>query len=60
VWLDARGRAVRVDTAVPPRRVRSCGAARAVLELPAAAAQRSSRAVAYASSRLTGSRTSDV
>ncbi len=35
VWLDARGRAVRVDTAVPPRRVRSCGAARAVIELPA-------------------------
>jgi uncharacterized protein len=60
VWLDARGRAIRVDTAVRPRRVRSCGPARAVLELPATAAQRSSRAVAYASSRLTGSRTSDV
>ena len=34
VWLDARGRPIRVDTAVPPRRLRSCGAARAVLELP--------------------------
>ena len=34
VWLDAHGRAVRVDTAVPPRRIRSCAAARAVLELP--------------------------
>jgi uncharacterized membrane protein (UPF0127 family) len=34
VWLDARGRAVRVDTAVPPRRIRSCAAARAVVELP--------------------------
>ena len=34
VWLDARGRAVRVDAAVPPRRVRWCAAARAVLELP--------------------------
>jgi uncharacterized membrane protein (UPF0127 family) len=35
VWLDARGRAVRVDAAVPPRRLRSCRAARAVIELPA-------------------------
>jgi uncharacterized membrane protein (UPF0127 family) len=34
VWLDARGRTVRVDTAVPPRRVRWCATARAVLELP--------------------------
>jgi len=34
VWLDARGRPIRVDTAVPPRRVRPCDAARAVLELP--------------------------
>jgi uncharacterized protein len=60
VWLDARGRVVRVDAAVPPRRLRSCRAARAVIELPVGEAQRSSRAVAYASSRLTGSRTSDV
>jgi uncharacterized membrane protein (UPF0127 family) len=38
VWLDAHGRVVRVDPAVPPRRVRSCRAARAVIELPADAA----------------------
>jgi uncharacterized membrane protein (UPF0127 family) len=60
VWLDAHGRAVRVDASVPPRRLRSCRAARAVIELPADGTQRSSRAVAYPSSRLTGSRTSDV
>jgi uncharacterized protein len=60
VWLDARGRTVRVDAAVAPRRLRACRAARAVIELPAGGPQRSSRAVAYASSRLTGSRTSDV
>lgn len=35
VWLDGQGRVVRVDRAVPPRRVRGCRAARAVLELPA-------------------------
>jgi uncharacterized membrane protein (UPF0127 family) len=34
VWLDARGRKLRIDPAVPPRRVRSCRAARAVVELP--------------------------
>jgi uncharacterized membrane protein (UPF0127 family) len=37
VWLDADGRAVRVDRAVPPRRLRACHAAREVLELPAGA-----------------------
>jgi uncharacterized membrane protein (UPF0127 family) len=35
VWLDARGRIVRVDLAVPPRRVRTCRAARSVIEIPA-------------------------
>jgi hypothetical protein len=35
VWLDARGRTVRMDIAVRPRRIRSCAAARAVVELPA-------------------------
>src|SRR5437763_14836890 len=35
VWLDASGQVVRVDRAVPPRRVRSCRAARSVVELPA-------------------------
>jgi len=43
VWLDAHGRAVRIDLDVPPRRVRSCRTARAVLELPAGDAQRSPR-----------------
>ena len=46
VWLDEHGRAVRTDVDVPPRRVHSCRAARAVLELPAGHPQRSSRAVA--------------
>ena len=34
-WLDATGRVVRVDRAVPPRRVRTCRRARSVLEVPA-------------------------
>jgi uncharacterized membrane protein (UPF0127 family) len=33
VWLDRDRRVVRVDRAVRPRRVRSCLAARSVLEL---------------------------
>jgi uncharacterized membrane protein (UPF0127 family) len=36
VWLDGAGRVVRIDRRVPPRRVRACRAARAVVELPAA------------------------
>ena len=32
-WLDPAGRVVRVDRRVPPRRLRACGAAVAVLEL---------------------------
>jgi uncharacterized protein len=36
VWLGARGEVVRLDRAVPPRRVRVCRAARSVIELPAA------------------------
>jgi hypothetical protein len=35
VWLDAAGRIVRIDRAVRPRRVRTCRAAHAVIELPA-------------------------
>jgi uncharacterized protein len=35
MWLDAHGRVVRVDVAVPPQRLRACWAARAVIELPA-------------------------
>jgi uncharacterized protein len=34
-WLDAGGRVVRVDRAVPRRRLRACARARSVLELPA-------------------------
>jgi uncharacterized protein len=34
-WLDAAGEIVRVDLGVPPRRVRRCRAARAVVEVPA-------------------------
>ena len=34
-WLDAAGGVVRIDRAVPPRRLRTCLRARAVLELPA-------------------------
>jgi uncharacterized protein len=35
VWLDAAGEVVRIDRGVPPCRVRSCRAARSVLELRA-------------------------
>src|SRR3954447_7362449 len=35
VWVDAAGAVVRVDRAVPPRRLRGCRAARSVVELPA-------------------------
>ena len=34
VWLDAAGDVVRVDRAVPARRVRACWRARSVLEVP--------------------------
>jgi uncharacterized protein len=40
VWLDAGGRAVRVDRNVPPRRLKSCLRARAVVETPAGGADR--------------------
>ncbi len=40
VWLDARGRVLRVDRHVPPRRVRTCRRARAVVEVSAAASGR--------------------
>jgi uncharacterized protein len=35
VWLDRRGEVVRVDRAVPPRRLRTCLRARSVVEAPA-------------------------
>jgi uncharacterized membrane protein (UPF0127 family) len=34
VWLDAEGRAVRIDRDVAPNRVRACRRARAVCEIP--------------------------
>jgi uncharacterized membrane protein (UPF0127 family) len=37
-WLDEAGAVIRVDRAVPPRRVRGCRRARAVVELAAQAA----------------------
>jgi uncharacterized protein len=40
VWIGRDGSAVRVDSCVPPRRVRACPAAAAVLELPAGGALR--------------------
>jgi uncharacterized protein len=39
VWLDSAGAVVRVDRRVRPWRVRSCRAARSVLELASAAAE---------------------
>jgi uncharacterized membrane protein (UPF0127 family) len=33
-WLDQRGELLRVDRAVPPRRLRRCAGAAAVLEVP--------------------------
>ena len=35
-WLDERGVVLRVDRAVPPRRLRRCAGAAAVLEVPSA------------------------
>jgi uncharacterized membrane protein (UPF0127 family) len=35
IWLDRDGEVVGIDRAVPPRRVRGCRGARAVIELPA-------------------------
>jgi uncharacterized membrane protein (UPF0127 family) len=40
VWLGDGGEAVRIERAVPPGRIRTCRAARAVLEIPAGAADR--------------------
>ena len=37
-WLDERGAVLRVDRAVPPRRLRRCAGAAAVLEVPSSGA----------------------
>ena len=34
-WLDARGEIARVDRGVPPWRMRRCGTASCVIEVPA-------------------------
>lgn len=47
VWLDGERRVVRIDRAVPPRRVVSCGSARAVVEV-ASQDRRAARAAASA------------
>lgn len=39
VWLDRSGGVVRVDRAVPPRRLRTCLRARSVVELAAGSAE---------------------
>jgi uncharacterized membrane protein (UPF0127 family) len=33
-WLDSRGALVRIDRNVPPRRLRACRSAAAILEVP--------------------------
>ncbi len=38
IWLDGRGAVVRVDRAVPPRRMRTCLKARSVIEARAGTA----------------------
>ena len=40
VWLDRDGRAIRVDRAVGPNRLRTCARASAVCEIPACPAVR--------------------
>jgi len=39
IWLAADGRPVRVDRAVPPRRLRACRRARSVVEVAAGSAE---------------------
>jgi uncharacterized membrane protein (UPF0127 family) len=40
LWLDGEGAVVRVDRAVPPRRVRTCWGARSVVEVGAGDGER--------------------
>jgi len=54
VWLDGDGAVVRVDRAVGPRRVRSCLAARCVVEAPAGEGERFAAALAAARRRPSG------
>jgi uncharacterized membrane protein (UPF0127 family)/uncharacterized membrane protein YqjE len=54
LWIDAEGGCVRLDSAVPPRRVRGCRQARAVVECNAGEGERF--AVALAADRRGGAR----
>ena len=49
VWIDARGRVMRVDAAVPPGRLRSCRRAHGVVEASAGSGERLAAALAAAS-----------
>ena len=40
IWLDRTGQVVRVDEAVPPRRLRTCLRARSVIEVRGGSAER--------------------
>ena len=40
IWLDRAGQVVRVDEAVPPRRLRTCLRARSVIEVRGGSAER--------------------
>ena len=52
LWLDAAGAVVRIDRAVAPRRLRSCRAARAVLECRAGHGERFAAALQGADRRV--------
>ena len=40
IWLDRAGQVLRIDASVPPRRVRTCLRARAVIEVRGGSAER--------------------
>jgi uncharacterized membrane protein (UPF0127 family) len=54
VWLGRGGQVVRVDRAVPPRRVRSCRRARSVLELRSGPAEQLAAVLAEHGLEVTG------
>jgi uncharacterized membrane protein (UPF0127 family) len=45
VWLDGSGEVVRLDSAVPPRRLRTCMRARSVVETAAGSGERFAEAL---------------
>jgi uncharacterized membrane protein (UPF0127 family) len=54
VWLDGDGHPARVDRAVPPRRVRGCRGARAVVEVPTGGADALLQALASSGASIEG------